>query len=221
MVAALTKYKNSASWIKRGVFGLFMLSAVLWVAMGYVYRISNHHAVNESSANLLFDIPSVKYQTGVFDEGDVINTLLPGVEKAINIINADKDAMVYRIGTFIPYFIRENDRRVLQDNQLGFFHNLTQKFQNRRTITEALKASGYRYILVDLNSASIDKTPEKSLTQKFNSFLGYLFGNDDLELLATNRVITLTAPGSSNPIYTHGVFGTVHKQGTFAVYKIK
>lgn len=221
MVAALTKYKNSASWIKKGAFGLFMLSTAMWVAMGYVYRISNHHIVNDSSANLLFDIPSVKYQTGVFDQGDVINTLLPGVEKAINIINADKDAMVYRIGTFIPYFIRENDRRVLQDNQLGFFHTLTQKFRDRRTITEALKASGYRYILVDLNTASIDKTPEKTLTQKFNSFLGYLFGNDDLELLATNRVITLTAPGSSNAIYTHGVFGTVYKKGTFAVYKIK
>lgn len=221
LVAALTKYQASASWIRKGVFGLFMLAAILWVGMGYVYRISNHHFVNDNSANLLFDIPSVKYQMGIFDEDDFINNLLPGVQKAINAINTDDQAMVYRVGTFIPYFIRENDRRVLQDNQLGFFHNLTQKFQNRRTITEALKASGYRYILVDLNTASIDKTPEKTLTKKFRSFLGYLFGNEDLELIATNRVITLTPSGSPNAIYTHGVFGNIYKPGTFAVYKIK
>jgi len=221
MTAALTKTGEAPSLLKKGVFALFMIAASLWVAMGYVYRISNHHMVTEDSARMLFDIPSVKYQTGVFDEGDVINNLLPGVEKAIREINADENAKVYRIGTFIPYFIRKNDQRVLQDNQLGFFHNLTQKFKDRITITQALKASGYRYILVDLNTASIDKTPEKSLTLKFNSFLGYIFGNKDLELLATNRVITLTPPGSTTSIYTHGVFGKVHKPGTFAVYKIK
>jgi len=221
MVSALSKYRGDTSRLKKITFGLFAFMAFSWVVMGYVYRISNHHFVTADSARLLFDIPSVKYQTGVFDEGDVINNLLPGVEKALDEINANPDALVYRIGTFIPYFIKENDRRVLQDNQLGFFHQLTQKFKDRTTLTEALKASGYRYILVDLNTSSIDKTPEKSLTAKYNSFLGYLFGNQDLELLATNRVITLTPPNSPNPIYTHGVFGNVHKSGTFAVYKIK
>ena len=221
VVAAAHKYRDDTLRLKKIVFGLFAFTALSWVAMGYVYRISNHHFVTEDSAKLMFDIPSVKYQTGEFDKGDVINNLLPGVEKALDDINAHPDALVYRVGTFIPYFIKENDRRVLQDNQLGFFHQLTQKFRDRATLTEALKASGYRYILVDLNTASIDKTPEKSLTVKFNSFLGYLFGNQDLELLATNRVITLTPPDSPNPIYTHGVFGNVNKAGTFAVYKIK
>lgn len=221
VVAAASKYRDDTSRLKKVVFGLFVFTALSWVVMGYVYRISNHHFVTEDSARLMFDIPSVKYQTGEFDEGDVINNLLPGVEKALDDINANPDALVYRVGTFIPYFITENDRRVLQDNQLGFFHKLTQKFKDRPTITEALKASDYRYILVDLNTSSIDKTPERSLTAKFNSFLGYLFGNQDLELLATNRVITLTPPDSPNPIYTHGVFGNVHKAGTFAVYKIK
>ncbi len=221
IVAALSKYGSDTSRLKKVAFGLFAFTAFSWVVMGYVYRISNHHFVTEDSAKLLFDIPSVKYQTGEFDEGDVINNLLPGVEKALDDINANPNALIYRVGTFIPYFIKENDRRVLQDNQLGFFHKMTQNFKDRVTLTEALKASGYRYILVDLNTSSIDKTPEKSLTVKFNSFLGYLFGNQDLELLATNRVITLTPSGSSNPIYTHGVFGNVHKSGTFAVYKIK
>ena len=221
LVAALSKYGSDTSRLKKVAFGLFAFTAFSWVVMGYVYRISNHHFVTEDSAKLLFDIPSVKYQIGEFDEGDVINNLLPGVEKALDDINANPDALIYRVGTFIPYFIKENDRRVLQDNQLGFFHKMTQNFKDRVTLTEALKASGYRYILVDLNTSSIDKTPEKSLTVKFNSFLGYLFGNQDLELLATNRVITLTSPDSSNPIYTHGVFGNVHKSGTFAVYKIK
>lgn len=224
VVAAVSKYRDDTSRLKKVVFGLFAFTTLSWVVMGYVYRISNHHFVTEDSARLMFDIPSVKYQTGEFDEGDVINNLLPGVEKALNDINANPDALVYRVGTFIPYFIKENDRRVLQDNQLGFFHQLTQKFKDPTTITEALKASGYRYILVDLNTASIDKTPEKSLTEKFKSFLAYLNWNKtnrDLELLATNRVITLTPPDSPNPIYTHGVFGNVHKAGTFAVYKIK
>ncbi len=224
VVAAVSKYRNDSSRLKKVVFGLFVFTTLSWVAMGYVYRISNHHFVTEDSARLMFDIPSVKYQTGEFDKGDVINNLLPGVEKALDDINNNPDALVYRIGTFIPYFIRENDRRVLQDNQLGFFHQLTQKFKDPSSITEALKASGYRYILVDLNTASIDKTPEKSLTMKFSSFLGYLSWNEtnrDLELLATNRVITLTPPDSPNPLYTHGVFGNVYKAGTFAVYKIK
>jgi len=221
MTATLVNARQTISRLKKGVFIAFMIASALWIVMGYVYRISNHHMVTEDSARMLFDIPSVKYQTGVFDEGDVINNLLPGVEKAIKEINANENAKIYRIGTFIPYFIRKNDQRVLQDNQLGFFHNLTQKFKDPIKINQALKASGYRYILVDLNTASIDKTPEKSLSLKFKSFFGYLFANTGLELLATNRVITLTAPGGTTSVYTHGVFGKVHKPGTFAVYKIK
>ncbi len=209
------------SWLRKGVLGMFVFVSILWIMMGYVYRIANHAMVTPDTAKLLFDIPSVKYQTGVFDRNDVINTLLPGADKALEEINKNGETLVYRIGTFFPYFIYKNDKRILEDNQLAFFQKLTQQFQNRTSIAEALKASGYRYILVDLNTASIDKTPERSLEKKFMSFLGFLYNNDSIELLATNRVITLTPPDDPNPIYTHGVFGNIHSPGTYAIYRIK
>ncbi len=220
VVAALTN-NGQQSWIRRGTLGMFVASALIWIVIGYVYRISNHRPVTPDSAKLLFDIPSVKYQTGVFDRKDVVNTLLPGAEKALEEINEDENALVYRVGTFFPYLIYKNDKRVLQDNQLGFFQNLIQKIPHPISLAEALKASGYRYILVDLNTPSIDKTPEKSLQRKFMSFMVFLFGNDKLELLATDRVITLTPPDDPNPIYTHGVFGNIHNPGTYAIYKVK
>lgn len=219
VVAGLTKQNNS--WISKGAFSMFVMASLAWIVMGYVYRISNHRPVTPDTAKLLFDISSVKYQTGVFDRKDVINTIMPGAEQALAEINKDEDALVYRVGTFFPYLIYKNDKRVLEDNQLGFFQNLIQKIPHPISVAEALKASGYRYILVDLNTPSIDKTPEKSLQKKFMSFMVFLFGNDKLELMATDRVLTLTPEDDPNPIYTHGVFGTIHNSGTFAIYRVK
>ena len=58
----------------------------------------------------------------------------------------------------MPFFIKKNDQRVFTDNQLGYFQNLLTKYLNKYELAQVLKASGYRYIIIDLKTAEIDQT---------------------------------------------------------------
>jgi len=68
---------------------------------------------------------------------------------------------------------------------------------------------------------TIDKTPEQSLTKKFNTFLNFIYQNPRLELMATNRVVKITR-NDGGPSNVREVFGEqIINHGTFAIYRIK
>ncbi|MEK7137592.1 MAG: glycosyltransferase family 39 protein, partial [Patescibacteria group bacterium] len=83
---------------------------------------------------------------------------------------------LYRMGTFISYFVPQNLKIItLNDNQLGFFNCLNQEGDHLLTLKRLL-ALGFHSIIFDTNTATIEKDPNGTLHQKVNRFLE--FAND-------------------------------------------
>lgn len=221
ILAAAERFKNRPGLLNKSMFGAIMCFIVLWIGMVYVVRISHIHQINRNSGKFMYDAAIIKYQTGAYSQRDVFDSYLTNINSAIDQINSDDQSLIYRAGTAFSYFIRKNDKRVLNDNLFGFFKNLENRYKDKETIAEVLKASGFKYIIVDLNAATYDKTPDKSVQKKFNRFMSFLNENTKLELLATNRTIKNLVQMDQRAVTTYGVFGNISKPGTYAVYEIK
>ena len=81
---------------------------------------------------------------------------------------------LYRVGTFIPYFIPRNLEIIgISDHQLDVFNCLYQE-RDPRLAVERLKALGFNSIVFDTNTATIERDPTGSLHQKVNAFVDFL-----------------------------------------------
>ena len=84
---------------------------------------------------------------------------------------------LFRMGTFISYFIpRNREIFVVNDNQLQFFNCLNQEEDHKLTL-KRLHALGFHSIVFDTNTATIEKNPNGTLHQKVQRFLD--FANDE------------------------------------------
>ena len=79
-------------------------------------------------------------------------------------------AILLRIGTFLTYYVSENRSRYLDDSLLFEFNRYLYDTNPQVTI-ERLKTLGIRYVLMDLNAATIDRDPARNLTKRYESLL--------------------------------------------------
>jgi len=78
---------------------------------------------------------------------------------------------LYRIGTFIPYFIPNNSAVIGKDDQsLDFFNCLLQDNDPQKTL-QRLQAFGFNSIVFDTNTHTIEKDQNGPLHQKVKRFL--------------------------------------------------
>lgn len=105
----------------------------------------------------------------IFPGDKAINKLLPGylgAARQVNSVDLFKNTM-YRIGTFIMYFIDKNDsKNIIQDSLLDSFAVLAYDDDYLKTL-QRLKALNVKIMIVDLFTPTIDRTPDKSLSKKF------------------------------------------------------
>lgn len=88
---------------------------------------------------------------------------------------------LYRIGTFIPYFIPKNLEIIgAADHQLDLFNCLYQERDPQLTLTR-LKALGFNSIIFDTNTATIEKDPNGTLHKKVASLVDFV-NNPELGL---------------------------------------
>lgn len=81
---------------------------------------------------------------------------------------------VYRVGTFIPYFIPKNlEVLPIADNQLDFFNCLHQERDAALTLRR-MKALGYSSIIFDTNTHTIERDPNGTLHKKVQTFIDFL-----------------------------------------------
>jgi hypothetical protein len=81
---------------------------------------------------------------------------------------------LYRIGTFIPYFIPRNLEVIgIVDHQLDVFNCLYQERDTELTL-KRLKALGFSSIIFDTNTATIEHDNNGSLHKKVQSFVDFL-----------------------------------------------
>jgi hypothetical protein len=81
---------------------------------------------------------------------------------------------VYRIGTFIPYFIPRNlEILPIADHQLDFFNCLNQE-RNPQLTLQRLQALGFNSMIFDTNTHTIEADPKGSLHQKVQQFVDFV-----------------------------------------------
>jgi hypothetical protein len=81
---------------------------------------------------------------------------------------------LYRVGTFIPYFIPRNLEVIgMTDHQLDAFRCLNQEHNPELTL-KRLKALGFNSIVFDTNTATIEQDVNGSLHRKVQEFVNFL-----------------------------------------------
>lgn len=81
---------------------------------------------------------------------------------------------VYRVGTFIPYFIPKNlEVLPVADHQLDFFNCLYQERDPALTL-KRLQALGFNSMIFDTNTHTIEQDPNGSLHQKVQLFVDFV-----------------------------------------------
>jgi hypothetical protein len=93
---------------------------------------------------------------------------------------------IYRAGTFMTYLINKNFQRYYEDSLLfgfdGFFYDPSPE----KTI-ENMNKLGFKFLLIDLNAATIDKDPRRALTQRYEHILLTMRAKN-LKLVSTDNM---------------------------------
>ncbi len=88
-------------------------------------------------------------------------------------INPDRP-YVYRMGTFIPYFIPRNLEVIpVADQQLDFFRCINIEKDAALTL-KRLQALGFNSMIFDTNTATIERDPQGSLHKKVQMFVDFV-----------------------------------------------
>jgi len=205
------------------------IGLIPWIFMAFVSRISNievYQPEDNWGKNIMHN-SLVPYSTGFLDAQTTKNNIYNNVSQALSLINST-DAIVYQVGTSLSYEIKNSTKRVISDNTLNSFYWLLKSIGTPKEIIPALKVSGIEYIILDLYTPSLDKTPEKSLTNKYNLFVASLYESNGVKILSTDRVLTLTngegQVAKLSHIFAKGYGDKVDigiaTHGTYAIFQI-
>lgn len=97
----------------------------------------------------------------------------------------ENTAPIYRIGTFMTYFIHKNRSRYLDDSLIVQFDQYFYD-ENPEVTIKRMRDMGIKYLLVDLNAATIDKDPRRALTTRYEHLLATMRAKN-LKLIATDN----------------------------------
>jgi hypothetical protein len=139
----------------------------------------------ETSVNKII----MQYASGSIDKEAGVRSVNSAIFDAATELNAHPEAKVLRCGTYMNYFINNNDTRVYEDNQMDLFNAVSERYKDNLAIDSTLKKLGIEYVLYDLNTGSIDNTPGKTLTKKIQRFYQFLSNNPKLGLVVTDRMV--------------------------------
>ncbi|MEO1261265.1 MAG: hypothetical protein AAFZ15_20850 [Bacteroidota bacterium] len=184
-----------------------------------------HDANRRGQEHLIYQSPFLEFASQNRKSDEIITLFNPAHTTALQYLNQNPTEKIYRIGTFLNYHISQNDTRVLEDNQLGKFSEITSKLSDPNYFLSVLRDQGFRYILYDFNTATIDRTPEQSLKKKNNEFINRISKPNAIKLLVTDRIIedsnNLLELQRGNKVKgRYGLSGNIVYGGTFALFEI-
>lgn len=209
-----------APFIRKWWTGMTGLSLFLGAALPFVSAVQD-----QSLAQYIFQAPFLKYAGGKQTMDQIYFQFAPYMSETVKLVNSDPNKKVYRVGTFFQYHIKANDRRVLEDNQLGLYSAMTAGMEDKSDFIRLLKEKGFGYILYDLNTMSIDRTPDKSLTKKSQEFFMTLARSPMVRAAYTDNFIKdpavpFTEVGGVRIPGKPGIGGENTLQGRFVVFEI-
>jgi len=216
------KFKNYAS--QNIIKNIILTMLVLWICMCWVGRVSNINTLQAGSdANHIgkgiVDNNTFQYSTGIINAQQSRAKSYANINDALEKVNSN-DALIYQVGTFFAFDIKNNSERLFQDNTLPQFFWLVKVLKEKGQIIDAMKASNFKYILIDLYTHTLDKTPERSLTDKYKLLLNVVYQNPKVKLMATDRIIEVKQEDGSKARVSE-VFGeNIFYFGSYAIYEI-
>ena len=152
--------------VTRGVVGFFLLCSLL-------ISFANRFWQFDQMRNLI-EFPMGKASAAVMRERTI--PYYDNIRDAVLQLHADNPhrPYLYRVGTFIPYFIPRNLEIIgLADHQLDFFNCLYQERDPKRTLRR-LQHLGFNSIIFDTNTATIERDSQGSLHTKVQAFVDFL-----------------------------------------------
>lgn len=93
---------------------------------------------------------------------------------------------IYRIWTFLKYFIVDNNKRLYEDSLIINFDKYLYN-ENVDETVDKMKKLWLNYLLVDLNASTIDKDPRRDLTRRYENLLK-TFTSSKLDLIETDSI---------------------------------
>ena len=219
------EYKGINTFLKYAFFGI----SSLWILSAILYRVGdvNSGLTNKQLGTTMYSPQFFAYQAGTLSEDKLLDMFYPNFRVALDQMNSDINSNILRIGTSFTYFIKNNSSRVKMDNQLGLFDRLHTIYQgDSKVITEVLKASNIRYIIIDVNTPYIDRTPEQTLKKKYDKLMRFVRKNPSLKLLGTNRSFYDTNPETRKKELVYKMFpdkklnSKIVYGGQYAIYQI-
>ena len=224
IIYGITKRTQSNVGKFLNVYSLGVIS--IWLIMSAVLRISNIDLVNFALINDKRQLgknivePRIHpYTVGQVDAQESLELLAKNLSKAMNELN-NNESMIYKAGTSLSFDIKGNHKRVSGDPTLTYFNRLVNNYETRTGVTDAFKQNGYRYIILDLMMPTIDRTPEKSLTEKYILFINFIRDNSSLRMIATDRLVRNKKPDGSI-VTEYALVGDEYLiPGSYIVYEI-
>jgi hypothetical protein len=120
-----------------------------------------------------------EYPTGKVTKEALLERTIPHYNDIINLVKVRSVTMpdrpyLYRVGTFIPYFIPKNLEVIAAtDHQLDMFNCLNQERDAALTV-QRLKGLGFNSIIFDTNTATIERDSSGSLHRKVQAFVDFV-----------------------------------------------
>jgi hypothetical protein len=164
------------------------------IGLWFFFRISGYYSKKEIQS-FVVEAATIQYQIGVLNENKYQEILTKTPSQLIDFLNQNMAEKIYRNGTNLHYFLKNNHTRVLEDNQLGTFNMLYQNLPDKIDLISAFENSGFKYLIIDLNMANIDRTPEKTLLAKYENLIKVLYENPKLQLIYTDRIVRSNETG--------------------------
>jgi len=219
IIKLFDELREKEKLVHKYLYITFVILGCFWILIASVDRVSNvkPNITAEKLGQGIFNPTFFDYSTGKITKSQVIEKMYGKIDSALERMNADKDSYIWRVGTSMTYFIENNNKRVVMDNQLGLFHPLNYTYPDKQELVEVMKASNFKFLIMDLNTATIDQTPNKTLTKKYKALEEFVKDNPKVKLLATDRLIAVDNGGKVG--YAYGLYGQVAYTGRYAVFE--
>ena len=186
-----------------------------------------HSSFDKSNSKNIFLWPFVYHMTNpTSTQGKVLKHFNFSNTVALLHLNSNLSDKIYKIGSYLHYHIKENDTRVYIDNVLEKFNEITSKTREDEKFIDVLKHNGFKYIIYDLGTPVLDKTPEKGLRRKCKRLVDVLINSNKVELVATDNFVydsespEISLPNGQRIKGKLGMSDNNAYAGTFAVYRI-
>lgn len=179
--------------------------------------------------NKIFNWPMVEYvsQPNV-NKDKVYGWFSQYYQKISKEVNSNPEDKIIRINTYLQYHLDENNNRVLEDNQLNAYKRIADRLKSPTQFVDVLKSNGFKYIIYDINTPTIDETPEQSLREKCSEFLRVMATHREVEVLVTDNYVADASaqqptrlPNGQMAKAKPGIIGETVYRGSVILFGIK